>query len=237
MAFSEGREAAVKRSFLFLFCLILASEALAWDFKLLGGASLSSYSICPRRVYSGWYSEYCRYDTSYQPGFLAGAGIEWSLAKRVAMEIDVLYFRKGSQVKMSRPDILYSKTDYVLNVISVPVLIKIRALPNSSPYIVHGGELFYTLSHECRYTLYPDPSYDMGPQQYPAEDIKDSTKSLGFGAVIGAGWEIKIRGISAFVEARYHFGLVNIVREDPSDFDLLESVKPNSQVILCGVKF
>jgi len=227
----------VKRSFLFLLFMILVSEAFAWDFKLLGGAGLSSYSIYPTKVYWGGYGDYYRYDTSYQPGFLVGAGIEWPLAKRIAMEIDVLYFKKGSKITMSRLDELYWKTDYVLNVISVPVLIKIKALPDSSPYIVHGGELSYTLSHKYSSTSYPEYPYDQGPQQYPPESIKDSTKSFSFGVVVGAGWEIKIRGISLLVEARYHFGLINILSEDQSVPPMLESIKPNSQVILCALKF
>jgi len=236
-ASSGGGEAAVKRFFLCLFCLILVSEAFAVDFKFLGGACLSSYSIYPTRVYWGWSGNYDSYDSSYQPGFLLGAGLEWPLAKRIAVEVDVLYFRKGSKTTQSRFDAVSLKGNYVLNVISVPVLIKIKALPNSSPYIVHGGELSYALSHEYSYTIYPDSSYEIGPQHYPPADIKDSTKSLSFGVVIGAGWEIKIRGIALQVEARYHFGLVNILSENQSEYGMFESIKPNSQAILCALKF
>ena len=227
----------MKRFFLCLCCLVLVSEAFAVDFKFLGGACLSSYSIYPPKVYWGWSGDYYRYETSYQPGFLLGAGLEWPLAKRIAMEVDVLYFRKGSKTTQSRFDAVSLKGNYVLNVISVPVLIKIKALPNSSPYIVHGGELSYTLSHKCSYTIYPDSSYEIDPQQYPTADIKDSTKSLNFGVVIGAGWELKIRGISLLVEARYHFGLINILSENQNDSGMFESIKPNSQVILCALKF
>jgi hypothetical protein len=227
----------MKRSFLLLFSLILVSEAFGVDFKFLGGANLSSYSIYPTKIYWGWSGNYDRYDSSYQPGFLLGAGLEWPLAKRIALEIDVLYFRKGSKITLSRFDAVSLKGNYVLNVISVPVLIKIKALPNSSPYIVHGGELSYTLSHEYSYTTYPDSYYEIGPQHYPPADIKESTRRLSLGVVIGAGWEIQIRGISLLVEARYHFGLVNILSENQGEYDLLESIKPNSQAILCALKF
>jgi hypothetical protein len=55
--------------------------------------------------------------------------------------------------------------------------------------------------------------------------------------IVGAGWEIKIRKISVLVEARYHFGLVNILSEDKSWYQAFESVKPNSQAILGALKF
>jgi hypothetical protein len=236
-ASSEDREAAMKKSCVFLLFIFLVSEASAWDFKFLGGANLSSYSIYPTKISSGWFGDYYRHDTSYQPGFLVGVGIEWSLAKRVAMEIDVLYFKKGSEITLFRLDELYWETDYVLNVISVPVLIKLKALPDSSPYFVHGGELSYTLSHKYSYARYPEYPEEPTPQQYPPESIKESTKRLSFGVVVGAGWEIKIRSVSVLVEARYHFGLVNILSEDQGAPPMLDSIKPNSQVILCALKF
>lgn len=227
----------MKRPFLFLFFLILVSEALALDIKFLGGAGLSSYSIYPRKPYWGWVGEHNRYDASYRPGFLLGAGIELPLARHVAVEIDALFFRKGSRITESSLYDLFSKTDYVLDVISLPVLIKIKALPDSSPYLVHGGELSYTLAHKYTTTVYPDPYSDFWPKDYPTWDLKDSTRTVSLGVVVGAGWEIKIRKISVLVEARYHFGLVNILSEDRSDNGILESIKPNSQVILGALKF
>ncbi|MEW5900884.1 MAG: hypothetical protein AB1715_05420, partial [Acidobacteriota bacterium] len=63
------------------------------------------------------------------------------------------------------------------------------------------------------------------------------TKRFGFGVIVGGGIEIKGRGLAIFIEARYHFGLVNIVKEEESQYETLESIKPNSQAILLGFKF
>ncbi|MEW5900530.1 MAG: outer membrane beta-barrel protein, partial [Acidobacteriota bacterium] len=142
---------------------MLIAEAYALDFKLLGGSSLSSYAIYPNTYYWGW--DYSRFKSSYKPGFLFGLGVEWPVSKNFAMEIDVLYFRKGSEIKASLYDGSSWKRTYVLNAVSLPVLAKVRLLPNSSPYLLHGGELFYVLSHKYKYAsvaefLFPSDDQD-----------------------------------------------------------------------------
>lgn len=227
----------MKRALSVLFFSILVSEATALEVKLLGGAALSSYSICPMRVELGWFDGYYRYDSSYRPAFTIGVGVEWPLARKIALEVDALYFRKGSRVTETSLDRTLSKTDYVLNVISLPVLVKFKALPDSSPYLVYGGELSYTLSHRYTTTVYPDPSYGIGPQEYSSVDFKDSTRAFSLGVVIGAGIELKIRKVSVLLEARYHLGQVNILSQDRSDYGIFDSIRPNSQVILGALKF
>jgi hypothetical protein len=229
-------ESAMRRHLVFCLGLILVSGARAAEIKLLGGASLSSYSICPKEV-GDWYSASLRYQTAYRSGFLVGAGLEWPLVRKVSLEIDILYFQKGSQVTGSGYSDSRLDYEYTLNVVSLPVLVKIKPLPHSSPYLVHGGELFYVLAHKCAYTYHPYPLQNGYAPTTSIEDIKKGTRSFGLGAVVGAGWEIEHRGAAFFVELRYHFGLLNILAEEGSGSLGIASMKPNSQAILCGLRF
>ena len=225
------------RGFL-VFCLVfilVSGATAAVEAKVLGGASLSSYSICPKEI-GDWYSGYLRYQTAYRSGFLAGAGLEWPLVKKVRMEIALLYFQKGGQITGTSASEEKWDHNYTLDVISLPVLVKIKPLPRSSPYLVHGGELFYVLAHKCAYTFYPYP----WPSQIVStsiENIKEEMKRFGLGVIVGAGWEIEFRGVAFSIEIRYHFGLLNLLREEGSGPLCVASMKANSQVILCGFKF
>jgi len=224
----------MKRLLIFSFSLILVSGAYAQEFKFIGGSSLSRYIVFPERViYSPWDQFYTlSYKSSYKPGFLLGAGIEFPLAKHVGLEIDGFYFKKGGEVKELSDDIPYEKRNYALKVISLPVLVKVKFLPNSSPYILHGGEFSYVLSHKYERT-YEGPGIQF-PQKETI-DIKEETKSFTLGVVVGGGFEIKTGGISFFIEARYHFGLINIISDQAYSLPF-QSIKANSQVILFGLK-
>lgn len=225
----------MKRLLVFLSTLIIVSGVYPLEIKFIGGSSLSRYIIFPEEFYYDWYPIVIYdYKSSYKPGFLWGAGVEMPLAKNVAIEIDGVYFRKGSEVTQFHDDTLISKSNYVLNVVSLPVLVKIKFLPDSSPYILHGGELSYLLSHKYIWT------YEQQGGAPPLEetiDLKEETKNFTFGVIVGGGFEIKTRWISFFVEARYHFGLINIVSENHNvQTDPFQLMKANSQVILFGIK-
>jgi hypothetical protein len=225
----------MKRSLVFLFTLIISSGVYPLELKFIGGSNLSRYSIFPKESYDYSFPivRYS-YESSYKPGFLWGAGVEMPLAKNIAIEVDGIYFRKGSEVTQFNDDIPFLKRNYVLNVVSLPILVKIKFLPDSSPYILHGGELSYLLSHKYKWT-YEQPG-DGLPQEETI-DIKEETKNFTFGAIVGGGFEIKTRWIAFFVEARYHFGLINIISENHNDqMYPSQLIKANSQVVLFGLK-
>jgi hypothetical protein len=232
-------ERIIKSLLAFGLGILLVFRASAQEVKLLGGASLSSYSICPKEVgdWYDWYSGYPRYQTAYRSGFLVGAGLEWPLVRKVRLEIDLLYFQKGGKITGTGYSEELWDYDYTLDVISLPVLVKIKPLPRSSPYLVHGGELFYVLAHKCAFTYYHYPLQAQFGPSTSIEDVKEETRRFGLGAVVGAGWEIEHRGVAFSIELRYHFGLLNLLAEEGFGPLGIASIKANSQVILCGFKF
>jgi len=195
------------KKYLFIFLsILLVSVTYAHGFKFMGGLNLSKYAVEPEENGIEWKNK---------TGFLAGAGIDISLVPNIAIEIDALYFQKGSKRKSAVEDL-----DYILNVISVPALLRIKFLPGPSPYILGGGEFSFILSHKI---------YE---EDIEEEDIKEKTKSFDYGLVFGAGFEMTMPGASIFIEGRYNIGMNNIIKEPVGD----ESMKTMAIVVIIGIK-
>jgi len=190
------------RKFLLIFlAVILISTTHAYGFKVMGGGHLSKYVAEP---------EVAGIELKNKTGFLIGAGIELFSVPHISLEVEGLYFRKGSKV-----DIGGVEADYTLDVISVPALVKVKILPGPSPYVFGGGEFSFILTHK---------EDDL--------DIKDNTKSFDYGLVFGAGYEISMPGASVFFEGRYHLGIANILKDpDPG-----ESLKTKALAVVVGIK-
>jgi len=201
---------------------------------MLGG-NISKYEISPEVYYGsvrGYEFEYT-YEISNTKGFLFGCGIEFALTRNVSIEIDGLYFQKGSSIqKLYSPlesplenlaiiDLLLS---YNLEGISIPLLLKIKFLSGSSPYILGGGEFSFILSHEYQ-TIIEGRTVDR-------ISIKEFTQSFDYGLVLGAGFEVKMETISFFIEGRYYPGLRNIIK---GSIDW-ESAKITSVALILGFK-
>jgi len=193
----------MKKIVLTFLVLMLVCEAYAGGFKLMGGADLSKYNITP--MISG-------VESNHRLGFLAGGGLEISFAPSVSLELDGLYFQKGCQVRFMGSGL---ENDYALNVVSGLALLKVSFLIGKSLYVLGGGEFSFILSH-----------------QMEGLDIKDDYDDIDYGIVLGGGYELKIAGMSFFVEGRYHYGLNNIIRDPIGD----ESIKTTAIVALVGIR-
>ncbi|NIO47817.1 MAG: outer membrane beta-barrel protein [Candidatus Aminicenantes bacterium] len=191
----------MKKFFLIFLTIILVSATHAYGFKLMVGGHLSKYAVEPDEP---------GIEFKNKTGFLVGGGIELFKVPQISFEIEGLYFRKGSKV-----EIIGVERDYVLDVISVPALAKVKFLPGPSPYVLGGGEFSFILTHKLE-----------------GEDIKDRFKSFDYGLVFGAGYEMSMPGASIFFEGRYHLGIANILKDPAPD----ESIKTKSLVVILGIK-
>jgi len=191
----------MKKYLLIFLTIILVSTTHAYGFKLMAGGHFSKYAVEPEGAGVVWKNKM---------GFLMGAGIELFSVPHISLEIEGLYFRKGSKV-----EIIGVEGDYTLDVISVPALVKVKIMPGPSPYVLGGGEFSYILTHKLDET-----------------DIKDETKSFDYGVIFGAGYEMSMPGASLFFEGRYHLGINNILK-DPAPG---ESLKTKALVVIVGIK-
>jgi len=191
----------MKKFLLIFMTIILVSTTHAYGFKFMAGGHLSKYAVEPEGAGVEWKNKM---------GFLVGGGIELFSVPYISLEIEGLYFRKGSKV-----EIIGVEGDYTLDVISIPALVKVKILPGPSPYVLGGGEFSYILTHKL-----------------DGVDIKNITKSYDYGIIFGAGYEMSMPGASLFFEGRYHLGLNNILK-DPAPG---ESLKTKALVVIVGIK-
>jgi len=192
----------MKKVVLIFLTIILISTTHAYGFKFMVGGHLAKYAVGPEGAGVEWKNK---------TGFIVGGGIELFSVPHISLEIEGLYFRKGSKV-----EIIGVEGDYTLDVISIPALVKIKILPGPSPYVLAGGEFSYILTHKL-----------------DGVDIKNTTKSIDYGVIFGAGYEMSMPGASLFFEGRYHLGLANILK-DPLDPDA--SIKTKALVVIVGIK-
>jgi opacity protein-like surface antigen len=192
---------------------------------MLGG-NLSKYVISPEVYYDSVLGDDYTYEISNKKGFLLGCGIEFALTRNVSIEIDALYLQKGTNAHKSYSslEIYVAPQSYTLHVISIPLLLKIKFLSGSSPYVSGGGEFSFILSHG--YTSILDGLTG------DWISIKEFTQSFNYGLVIGGGYEVKMEAISFFIEGRYYHGLRNIIK---GSIDW-ESTKTRAVALILGFK-
>jgi len=197
----------MKRIASIVFYLILISSLQA-DFKIMAGMNLSKYRVLPEAEGTNW---------SYKSGFLAGIGLEKGFAPHTILEFDILYFVKGCQVESKD----HSPFRYDLRALSLPTMLKIKLLEETSPYVVGGIELSYILSHKIKL------------EKQAEVDLKENSRSFDYGVVVGFGFELKIEEhLFLFIEARYHQGKANLMSNPGAE----QSMFTRSILAVLGMK-
>lgn len=216
----------MKKFLLVLLIFSFVSVANAQEMKIMLGGSFSHYKIWPDLQFTNFYLDDYSYEISFKSGLLLGIGIEFSLSKRIAIEVDALYFQKGSKIQRVFPllEMSHDTEDLNLDAFSILSLIKFRFFPGSSPYVFAGGELSHVYSDR------ESPSAWIIP--YEEMDTFNIKRSFDYGLVFGAGFEMKEKIFTFFIEGRYHLGLGNIAKE-PVDW---ESVKTRAFALIFGIK-
>lgn len=135
-------------------------------------------------------------DAEWKLGFAAGAVAAFDVMDMLVIQGEVLYSMKGAEYE---GDI---STD--LTYIEIPVLLK-YTIPMEgmiAPNLFIGPSIGIILSAEAA-----------------DEDIKDDTKSLDYGVVVGAGVDFDLGTGKVTVDARYNYGLTSI-DDSGEEFDI-----------------
>lgn len=161
----------------------LIGTSLYADFKIMGGLNLSTYKGTENTIWS------------YKMGLQGGMGIEIDLTYRTLFEVDILFFKKGSR---TGPSLREEK--YVLNTMSVPILLRSKLFHGTSPYFVGGIEFSGILSNF------------MHQEDEEPVDLEGTLKGWDLSVVFGAGFEMEIKeNLFLFIEARSHVGQKNLL--------------------------
>ena len=222
----------MKKASLILMVFFIVSTAAAQEFKFMAGPVVSGYSDqWPRPSYWVMDSFNLNPFANARMGFLCGLGVEFEIAKRIGLGLDVLYFHKGGAFVWGTPIWTSFKEAYEMKGFSLPVTVKLRVLPRPFPYFLAGAECSLIFSHS-RSTLIKGEASRIY-KKYSEEDLMDATRRIDFGPVLGFGFEMKRQTGRVFFEARYSIGLRNLV--DWYDTGIKSRI--SSLAILAGYQF
>ena len=148
----------------------------------------------------------------YLQGYCFGAFLTLNFGP-IGLQPEVLYSRRGLEMEMllnpSDPNSLI-QTKAMLDYIEIPLLVRLNIIPAGPVkfYIFGGPSYGFLQKAKARITY-------MGTSE--TEDIKDDFKSNSLAAVGGLGLDIKIPLLFKITaDARYHYGLGNILAEGSS---------------------
>ena len=206
----------MKKVFLVIMSLVLTPALHADAFKLMGGANFLKYYQTPKVESFKW---------NYKVGFCVGGGFEINLTDDAifSVEVDGFYIqKKGGRVEEGA---LNQEAVFNLSALCIPALFRARFKFDSPFYIFGGGGVSFILSHK-----YKIENGDVFQVDFKEEEM---TKNIDFGLVLGCGYEIKINRFQEFfIEARYHHGFANILK----DTDEYGAVKASAILIVVGLK-
>jgi len=206
----------MSRSIVVLALLAVAATAQAETrVGVVGGLSLARMHMSPEDPTGSFET---------LTGFAGGAVPEVDLSRHLSLSLEPMYVRKGSDFRIEPDDFLFDqgfagslRVDYL----ELPALLKVKLGDGSvRPYLLGGPTAAYRLSAKAS---------SMGE----TEDSKELFKKWDFGVSAGAGLAFPVGAASAFVEARYGLGLVNVGEETSEN----ESVKNRGVLVLAGVSF
>lgn len=223
----------MKKCLFIILIFIFASGAYAQQIKLNGGITISSYS-------QRWPSEFYWAENaglSRSPfmndktRFLGGVGIEFALNDKISVEIDGMYFQRGSAFTFYTTVYEIITEAYYMNGISFPLLIKARFFPPLYPYFIGGSEFSFILSHSRTTTV----TGEFEGIRVSSEDILEYTKKFDFGLVLGIGFEMKVSKVSCFLEGRLNFGQRNLFTSNEF-YPSPPEIKTSALQIIAGFK-
>ncbi|RFT16431.1 MAG: hypothetical protein OP8BY_1609 [Candidatus Saccharicenans subterraneus] len=191
-------------SLILLFMALAASPARALvTFGVKGGLNNSKIVFSPAIDMPG---------QKYLQGYCFGAFLSLNFGP-IGLQPEVLYSRRGmeAQVLLDPTDpASLAQARLMLDYIEIPLLVRLNIIPAGPVkfYIFGGPSYGFLQKAKVRMTY-------MGTSE--EEDIKSDFRSNALAAVGGLGLDIKIPLLfKVSVDARYHYGLGNILSEGSS---------------------
>ena len=147
--------------------------------------------------------------TSNITGFVGGAYLNYFFGDKSAIQIELLYSRKGSVSEILQGGSSVQSNDNKLTYFDIPVLFRWQIIKFLN---IHAGPQFSILTKAVT------------EDGTTSEDIKDELKNSDFGLIVGAEANLPLR---LNITARYIFGLTDI-----SDVDEIKMKNSTFQLTL-----
>ncbi|HAV41273.1 MAG TPA: hypothetical protein DCW97_02545 [Acidobacteria bacterium] len=219
----------MKKTTIFCLALVLillsASPAQALiGFGIKGGINNSKILFSPSPNFLG---------EDYLQGTTFGLFMTFNLG-RIGLQPEVLYSRRGLEFQIpvySPYPPYYIDSKARLDYIEIPLLVRLNILP-AGPlkfYIFGGPSYGILLKAELAKTFH-------GATE--TEDIKSDLKNSALAIVGGLGVDIKIPLLFKLtVDARYHYGLNNILSDTSSLLEETDKARNSGFSIMVGLSF
>ncbi|MGB9893743.1 MAG: porin family protein [Candidatus Saccharicenans sp.] len=150
----------------------------------------------------------------------------------IGFQPEVLYSRRGLQYEFQfDPSEPVSQVKILMDYIEIPLLVRLNIIPAGpvKAYVFAGPSYGYLQKAKMRITLSGNTT---------TEDIKDDLKSSVLAAVAGIGLDIKIPLLfKVTVDARYHYGLSNILSANSTLLDLTNKARNTGYSFMVGIGF
>lgn len=204
----------------------------SFGIKVFGGLSLGTLRLSETEG----TEDFDQYKSSIMG--LAG-GIGFLTGGQVGVEVDIMYVQKGVKLDATNADangvgLLDFDVSLVINQIAIPVLLRFKFTPGTSPYILLGGAVSYILSATAEYTYSIEGESDTGSQDL-FEDDAENLNRLDYSVIGGAGFELAMGFMRLFFEGRYIYGLANIAHDSQTDAG--DWMKLSTILIMAGIGF
>ncbi len=187
-----------------LFSLIFYTSIFGQNFYagIIGGLNFADMEIVTKR------SEH-KVDIRHEYGIGGVFGL--NLDRNISIQIEPMYLKKGGVAKLEEFDF---GVNMRFSSLEVPILLKVGFGDKIRSYIISGFSFGYILNAESQL------SYEFFNLKM---DMTDIIKRFEFGLEWGGGISIPVGGNSFFLEARYNFGISNLVKNGTIDYKLGDS--------------
>lgn len=212
-----------------LLVLSLVSESQAMvGFGLKGGMNSSKIIFSPAADLT---------NQDYLKGLSFGAFMNFRLGP-ISIQPEILYSRRGLEFQLPVITLNYAAgSEYYenytakLEYLEIPILLKLEIMPAGPLKVYVFGGPSYGLLLKARLTR----TYE-GTSE--TEDIKSDFKNSSLAIVGGLGVDIKVPLLfKVTIDARYHYGLFNILSDTSSLKDITDKARNNGFSIMAGISF
>lgn len=144
----------------------------------------------------------------------------------IGVQPEVLYSRRGVMEEYPWGIDETATIEFMTDYLEVPLLLRLNVLPAGPirPVVFGGPSYLYLLKATGRFTT---------PEGTETVDFKENFEKSAWGAVVGAGLDIKTPLVLLTLDARYHLGLTNIsTMVEPG-----QTVKHKGFSVMVGIGF
>jgi len=166
---------------------------------IFGGLNFADMDIITRRIEQ-------RMEFRQEHGIGGILGLR--LNRNISLQIEPSYLKKGGLLKIGE---INSNVNIIFSTLEIPLLLKIGFGNRIQPYFITGPTLGYN------FTAQSELDYDMLNINV---DMMNVIKRFDLGIDWGGGISIPLGTASFFLEARYNFGITNLVKEGVMEFGL-----------------